>query len=221
MSKIRISCLFILILLLAACASAPKSYKKAQVNAPFDVIIVPGIPYEGQDWSTNVMKDRVLWSCYLYSKGITRNVIYSGNAVYTPYVEGKVMALHAIAAGLPAGHVYSETAAEHSTENLIYSYRLAEKLGFKKIAVATDRFQSGFLKFFAWDYNINVSFIPILYDSLRKYNPDSAIHIDPSSAAVSDFVPLPQRENFIKRFMGTLGFGIRDEVGNVKPNLPE
>jgi len=179
------------------------------VESPYDVIIVPGIPYQDQDWGSNVMKARVLWSFYLYSNRIALNVIYSGGAVYTPYVEGKVMALHAIALGIPTEHVFSETKAKHSTENLVYSIRLARELGFKNIAVATDPLQSNTLKLFAWDYALPVAFIPIIYDSLNKLKLDSSVNIDPATAFQNDFIPLPQRENFIKRFMGTLGFGIK------------
>jgi vancomycin permeability regulator SanA len=201
MRRILYSSLIAYSLLALSCSSPLKSYRKALVKAPFDVIIVPGIPYEGENWSNNVMKDRVVWSCFLYSREITRNIIYSGNAVYTPYVEGKIMALHAIAMGIPGASVFSETNAEHSTENLIYSYRLAKKMGFKKIVVATDPFQSNTLQFFAWDYGISVAFIPILSDSLNSFHVDSSFHIDPSDSYINDFIPLPQRENTIKRAM--------------------
>jgi uncharacterized SAM-binding protein YcdF (DUF218 family) len=120
------------------------------------------------------------------------------------------MALHAIAMGIPSTSVISETKAEHSTENLIYSYRLAKKMGFEKIAVATDPFQSNSLKAYAWDYGIPVAFIPILSDSLYSFHVDSAFHIDASGAYINDFIPLPQRENSIKRIMGTLGLKIQD-----------
>ena len=199
----------LVIILLTSCVSPLKSYKKAQVKAPFDVIIVPGIPFQNQDWGSNIMKSRVLWSYFLYSKGMTRNIIYSGSAVYSPYVEGKIMGLYAQELGVAAQHIFSETRAEHSTENLVYSLRMAKDLGFKNIAVATDPGQSNALKLFAWDYGLPVSFIPILNDSLNTLKVDSSIHIDPSSATVSGFVPLPQKENFIKRLMGTLGLRIR------------
>ena len=32
-----------------SCATPGKSYEKALAKAPFDVIIVPGIPYQGDD----------------------------------------------------------------------------------------------------------------------------------------------------------------------------
>jgi uncharacterized SAM-binding protein YcdF (DUF218 family) len=197
-------------ILLLSCASPLKSYYKAAANAPYDVIIVPGIPYQDQDWESNIMKSRVLWACYLYKKGITRNVIFSGNAVYSPYREGKIMALYAVALGVPGEHVFSELKAEHSTENLVYSYRMAKSMGFQKIAAATDPFQSNSLKSFAWDYHMHVTFIPILYDSLNTLHVNSSIHIDPSEAYVRNFISLPQRENILKRIIGTLGLNIQN-----------
>jgi hypothetical protein len=84
-------------------------------------------------------------------------------------------------------------------------------MGFVKIAVATDPFQSNTLETYAWDYGLPVDFIPIVYDSLRCFKIDSSFQIDPSAAYESDFVPLPQRENSIKRLMGTLGFDIKKD----------
>lgn len=205
MKRFYISWLVTFSFLILSCASPSKSFHKTLLKAPYDVIIVPGVPYLDHDWSADIMKERIVWSCFLYAKGITRNVIYSGNADYSPYVEGKIMAMHAIALGIPKEHVFCETQAEHSTQNLIFSYRMARRLGFEKIALATDPFQSIALKPYAWDYSIPVTFIPIVYDSLRSFTVDSSLHIDPSSAFISNFIPLPRRQNIIKRIIGTLG----------------
>ena len=194
-----------------SCVSPLKSYRKALAKGPYDAVIIPGIPYQDENWESNVMKNRVVWSLFLYRKGIARNLIYSGDAVYSPYVEGKIMAIHAIALGIPKEHVFSETRAHHSTENLVYSYRMAKKMGFKKIGIATDPFQSSTLKTYAWDYAIKVAFIPIVYDSIRFFTTDALFKIDPSPAFVNPFVPLPQRENIFKRISGTLGLDIKNE----------
>jgi hypothetical protein len=87
---------------------------------------------------------------------------------------------------------------------------MARMMGFKKIAVATDPFQSATLKTFAWDRGILVDFIPIIYDSLKTMKVDSLLHIDSSSAFVGDFIPLPKRENILKRILGTLGLEMRN-----------
>src|SRR5690606_38309843 len=108
--------------------SAAKTTRASLAHAPFDAIIVPGVPYDGVHWSETMMA-RVKWSKYLYDKGYAKNIIYSGSAVYTPYVEADIMALYAQSMGIPEEHIFSETRAEHSTENVYYSYRLAKEHG--------------------------------------------------------------------------------------------
>ena len=133
--------------------------------------------------------------------------MYSGNAVYTPYVEAEVMALYAIALGIPKEHIYTESKAEHSTENIYYSYKKAKKLNFEKIALASDPFQTRMLKRFTrWSVSRDVDFIPIIFDTLRAIVPEpDTVKIEPKGAFVSDFTPLTERKGFFSRFWGTLG----------------
>lgn len=150
------------------------------------------------------MEMRMIWVKYLYDKGYTRNVIFSGAAVYTPYVEGKVMALYGEAMGIPARHIFTEERAEHSTENVYYSYVLAKKLGFSKVALATDPFQMTTLKRFIHKYEIPVGYLPIVFeilDSLDHTRPQ----INDSLAIQKGFVALPDRESSWERFRGTMG----------------
>ena len=117
------------------------AYKRNLEYAPYDALIVPGIPFENGNWSF-LMKSRVMWSVFLYRQGYAKNLIYSGSAVYSPYVEAKVMAMYAEKMGVPKEHIFVEVNAEHSTENVYYSSLIAKKNGFRKIALATDKFQS-------------------------------------------------------------------------------
>jgi uncharacterized SAM-binding protein YcdF (DUF218 family) len=217
MKRSLIPYLMAFLLPVCSCTTPIKSYREALPYSPYDVIIVPGIPYHDQDWASNVMKSRVIWACFLYSRGIGRNLIFSGNANYSPYVEGKIMALHAIALGVPRDHVFSETKAEHSTENLVYSFWMAQKMGFKKIALATDPFQSNTLKTYAWDLGLRVTFIPVIYDSTGTYAVDPSFHVDPSSAFVKDFIPLSKRNNPLKRVLGTMGL----EISTFEPEITQ
>jgi uncharacterized SAM-binding protein YcdF (DUF218 family) len=179
----------------------------------YDVVIVPGVPLENEKWSPT-MKERIYWSKYLYDKGIAKNVMYSGSAVYTPYIEGKVMALYAEALGIPKGNIYSETKAEHSTQNIYYSYHKAKKLGFKKIALASDPYQTKSLqKFTRKRVSRDVRFIPAVIDTVNKMEMDQVDPvIDYQQTRVQDFIPLPQRENFWKRLKGTAGLDIDTTV---------
>ncbi|MDW7693833.1 YdcF family protein [Flammeovirgaceae bacterium SG7u.111] len=192
--------------------SAVKSYHKNKTEAPYDAIIVPGVPFEGKTWQ-DVMKMRVYWSVYLYENGYTKNIIYSGSAVYSPYVESIIMKQYGIALGIPEEYIYTDTLAEHSTENVYYSYHQAKKMGFEKIALATDPFQSAMVKKFVKKHKLDIAYLPVVFDTLKEIeqiNPP----IDPAPAFIKNFISLPDREGFWKRFRGTLGKNVKEvEVG--------
>lgn len=201
-------------MILAGCFTytAQKKFNKALYQTPYDAIIVPGVPLENGIWS-DIMKARVYWSVYLYKKGIAKNIIYSGSAVYTPYVEAQVMALYAEQLGVPKENIFTEKEAEHSTENLFYSYKLSQNLGFTNVALTSDPFQSKVLEKFAYKYDLPVDFLPVVFpilDSIPKTDPD----IDESKAFVENFISIEERESTWKRFAGTRGKNIRHDLYN-------
>ncbi len=173
------------------------------------MIVVPGVPFTEQGWDS-VMKARVYWSKHLYDKGIAKNIMYSGSSVSSPYYEGEIMAMYAVAIGIPKENVFAETKAEHSTENLYYSYQKSKKLGFNSIALSTDPYQAKQLRRYAKvKVDESVGLIPIVFDTLRGIRHTM---IDPSidykKAYNKDFIPLTSRESFWKRFRGTMGKNI-------------
>ncbi|MGJ7032208.1 YdcF family protein [Niabella hirudinis] len=170
----------------------------------FDAGIVPGVPFQNGKWDT-VMKGRVIWAVQLYNQGIIRNIIFSGGAVYSPYYEARIMGLYAQQLGIPETHIFYETRAEHSTENVFYSYQIARQEGFKSIALVTDPFQSSMIKGFTRRrFGTPVIHIPFMVDTLKKYNHIDLI-IDPAPAYVQPFRSILDREGFFRRFRGTLG----------------
>ncbi|MBN1413635.1 MAG: YdcF family protein [Bacteroidales bacterium] len=204
--------LFSVILILNSCAYSSRASRvllEKSMTKKFDVVVVPGVPFDNGKWS-RTMKDRVLWSKFLYDKGITYNIMYSGSAVYTPYYEAEIMALYAEKIGIPRENIYTETMAKHSTENVYYSFRKARKLGFEQIALASDPFQTKMLKRYTKKVvSPDVSLIPIIYDTLQVMEsriPDP--EIDYRKAFVTDFTSLTENESFFKRFKGTRGFDI-------------
>lgn len=175
----------------------------------YDAIIVPGVPLENGQWS-RTMKGRVLWSKYLFDKGIAKNIIYSGSAVYSPYCEATIMRLYAEALGIPKENIFEEPKAEHSTENIYYSNKLARQLGFTKIAVASDPFQTKLLRRFVHKkVDAAIDLIPMVEDTIESMNPETINPIiDIDKAFRKDFVPLIERETFWQRFRGTRGLSI-------------
>lgn len=149
MTKNRVFLIVIVFLLLNACSLNKRialQKEKALNKAPYDVLIIPGYPYKANSHK-ELFAIRIYWAKDLYDKGITKNIIFSGNAVHSPYYEGKTMRLFAIKLGIPAEHIYTENEALHTNENVTNGKKLAKKLGFENIAYATDPFQFAYMSY--------------------------------------------------------------------------
>ena len=161
-------------------------------RAPFDAVIVPGIPYSKEN-PEYMMPVRLRWAMLLYKKGITKNIIFSGSAVHSPYVEGLYMKIIADSLGIPSIHTFAEGKALHSTENISYGLELADSLGFKKIAIATDPFQSIYLSSTYSKINPTLAFLPLDVDSMKSFSqPLPSVNVN--AAFVQNFVPLEKRK---------------------------
>jgi vancomycin permeability regulator SanA len=204
--------IIIILLLTNACGysqlTSQKMLKKS-MSRSYDVVVVPGIPFTNKEWGL-AMKFRIYWSKYLFDKGIAKNIMFSGSAVYSPFYEGKIMAMYAEAIGIPKEHILVESKAQHSTENIYYSYKKAQKLGYINIALASDPFQAKMLRrFIHKKVSRNVDIIPFVTDTLKAMLPimtDPVIDYD--QAYMNGFVSLPERESFFKRLKGTRGLNI-------------
>lgn len=197
---------------LSGCAfssATSKKYFMEALDKEYDMVVVPGVPFEDGKWN-QVMKVRIYWSKFLYDRGIAKNIMYSGSAVYSPYFEAEIMAMYAEAIGIPKVHIYTEFMAEHSTENIYYSYRKAKSLGFETIALASDPFQTKMLsKFIRKKIDPSIALLPIVFDTIRIMEP---MMIDPEidykNAYKENFISLDERESFRERFRGTRGLSI-------------
>ncbi|OFZ37927.1 MAG: hypothetical protein A3D92_21710 [Bacteroidetes bacterium RIFCSPHIGHO2_02_FULL_44_7] len=201
------SSLIALLVVLASCSISQKRtveiLQEAEAGTPYEAIIVPGVPHDGQHWQRTMLM-RVRWSEYIYHKGLAENIIYSGGAVYTKYSEAKIMASYASAIGLPAAGVFLDTNAEHSTENVYYSYRIAKAQGFTKIALATDPFQGKSMRKFIKKHELPIDILPIVFDTLSTLD-HSEPKIDPQQSIQANFVSLKERQGFFRRLGGTFG----------------
>ena len=86
--------MLLLLFLFTNCAfskrKSQKYFDKALLAAPYDAIIIPGVPHDGVSWSPT-MNIRVSCANFLFKKGIANNIIFSGGAVYTKYSEAKIL----------------------------------------------------------------------------------------------------------------------------------
>lgn len=200
---------FAAVLSLLSCSYSEKAAGRLLEEAKtksYDVIIVPGVPFYESRWD-RIMRGRVYWAKYLYDLGIAKNVMFSGSAVYTQYYEAKIMAMYAEAIGIPREHIYTETKAEHSTENIYYSYKKARQLGFKTIALASDHFQTKSLRRFTRKrVNPDVGLIPFVMPIIRGLDPKMITpDIDYKTAVNDSFISIKKRQGFFRRLMGTWG----------------
>lgn len=195
-------------------ADPGKCFDLAKQKKTYDVIIVPGFPHDSGSVNP-VLSQRIKWANYLYKNNYTKNIIFSGSAVYSSYIEAKVMRLFALQLGIKDENIFTEPKAEHTTENLYYSVILAKKIGFKTIAFATEPAQASFMKPFKRKFKLEVDFLPIVTDCLTEDN-IQLNPIDESSAFVPDFVPLNKREGFFKRSRNTRGHKVKKEIRKAK-----
>lgn len=189
-------------------------------NEQFDVIIVPGVPLKNGQWDTT-MQGRVYWAKYLFDKGIAKNVMFSGSDVYTPYIEAQIMARYGMAIGIPKENIYVEKHAQHSTENIYYGYKKAQLLGLKKVALASDPYQTKMLRrFIRKKMDPRIPLIPIVESNLleiedKMYTPE----IQYKDLFQEDFVSIKERVGFFKRLRGTMGNNIDTSLYNEKSDL--
>ena len=213
--KNKFNALGVVLIIGALMVSCSYSSSKALVflndakNKKYDMIVVPGVPFGENNemaWS-RTMKGRIYWSKYLFDQGIAKNVMYSGSAVYTAYNEAEIMALYAEAIGIPKANIFTETKAEHSVENIYYGYKKSKKMGFDKIALASDPFQTKSLsKFVRLRLGEDVGLIPMVLDTIQKMDPAMLNPvIDYKQAYKTDFVSIKEREGFWERLRGTRG----------------
>jgi hypothetical protein len=123
------------------------------------------------------------------------------------------MKQYAIALGIDSNDIYTEERAEHSTENVYYSYQLAQKYGWENVALATDYVQVKMVRNFVSKEQIPIVYLPMLIhivDTMAAFNAPPP-PINDSVAFVPDFVPISERESVHKRWKGTRGRNIPKE----------
>ena len=166
-----------------------KANKRHLKVAPYDAVIVPGYPYKTEDRNKILFNVRIFFAKELFEKGLVKNIIFSGGAAHTPYIEGKIMKTIADSLGLPPDNTFVEEKAMHSNENAKYGTKMAKAMGFKKIAIATDPYQFSYmtllLKFFAPKTRI-LTFYP---EQMPDYNKPLP-YVDSTSAFIKDFTPI-------------------------------
>lgn len=193
--------------MIVAISNSISAKAKEEPAVVYDAIIIPGYPFNPDGKMNAIYKMRLHWAYELYSSGMAKNIITSGGAVHSPYVEAKIFALYLEEMGVDPQHLIIEDRAEHSLENVFYAQEMAKELGFENVAVATDLFQSGMIQILGRKHNLNVDFLPakIGFIISKKWKSFTG-EIDYCEAYVEEFSPLKERETKEERMNGTRGY---------------
>lgn len=168
------------------------TYNHNVAKGPFDAIIIPGNAFDSVN-TNRIFRARMFWAKTLYEQGLARNIIFSGAAVHTPYTEAIAMKIIADSFGIPANRTFVETRAEHTTQNVDYGLLLADSLGFKNIAIATDPIQALYLQHYLRQKGLKISVLPFALQDIVTYNKPLP-PVNCSYAYVQNFVPLKERQ---------------------------
>lgn len=172
-----------------SCSLASKIERTTAKNlskGPYDAIIVPGYPYRDAKYP-ELFITRLYYAKELYDKGYARNIIFSGAAAHTPYVEGILMKTFADSLGIPAEHTFSETEALHSNQNAHLGYKKARQLGFKKVAIATDPYQFSYMLLLRGLFAPKTRLLAFTPDRMGFYIRPLPV-VDTTTAYIKDFV---------------------------------
>lgn len=165
--------------------------------AAFDAAIVLGCPTLPDGHLSRCQVSRAVWAAELYRRGVVDRFITSGSAVHTPWVEAEALAAAMEALGVPADHIYLETEALHTDENIYNGLRLADSLGLRRVAVVSNKGHAAWACRMADDWKRPCSALSVDTDFLEahqgEWRPRLAGLVVPR---VPDgaFVPLDARE---------------------------
>lgn len=105
-----------------------------------DVIIVLGCKVRADGEPGYTLRSRVERGVELYHQGVAPRILFTGAAVYSPFVEAEVMARLAEQLGVPREAMVLETRATNTRENATYSIALLRTAGWREAVVTTSAF---------------------------------------------------------------------------------
>jgi uncharacterized SAM-binding protein YcdF (DUF218 family) len=90
----------------------------------FDTIIVLGTPANPDGTPSPEQRERTLEGVREFKAGIAPHLILTGGPAHNQFVEAHVMAMLALAQGVPADAIIEEDQAQNTIQNIYYSQRI-------------------------------------------------------------------------------------------------
>lgn len=186
--------------MLAGCAA---HYEVAPTAATrFDAIIVPGCPSEDDGSLSPCQMSRAAWAAILWQRGLAGAFITSGAAVHSRYVEADAIAAGMAALGVPAERIFVEPEALHTDENMYYSLRIARAIGWRSLAVASQKGHAAWSCRMLEDWGLRgCGAFSVDMDAVVALHAQERLRAV-RTVAVADWQPLAERERAIARRSG-------------------
>jgi uncharacterized SAM-binding protein YcdF (DUF218 family) len=103
----------------------------------FDTIIVLGTPARPDGTPSPEQRERTLEGVREYKAGVAPHLILTGGPAHNQYVEAHVMAVLAVAQGVPPEAVIEEGQAQNTIQNIFYSQRIMAQHGWTSAEVVS------------------------------------------------------------------------------------
>ena len=120
--------------------NGPQPLASACITARHDVILVLGCPNDDDTGAPSACQiARADIAVALMEAGYGDTFITTGGAVHNEWVEADTLRDLLVARGVEASRITTEPLAEHTDENLYFSTRIMETLGFASAVVVSDQ----------------------------------------------------------------------------------
>ena len=170
--------------------------QREKPSAPFDAVIVLGCPSLPDGKPSRCQIGRALWAAVLWERGWADKFITSGSDVHTPFVEAEALAQVMTALGVPPERIYLEPDALHTDENMYFSLRIAEKLGARRVGVASTRGHALWACRMALDWGSDCKALGLDMVAVKAKHERSPVDLEALRAPKTrTFVPLLEREH--------------------------
>ena len=103
----------------------------------FDALIVLGTPARLDGTPSPEQRERTLEGVREFKAGIAPRLIFTGAAAHNQFVEAHVMALLALAQGVPPDAIIEESQAKDTIQNIFYSQRIMAAHGWTSAEVVS------------------------------------------------------------------------------------
>jgi len=168
----------------------------------YDAVIIPGCPSEEDGSLSLCQMSRAAWAAILWQRGVTGAFITSGGAVHSRYVEADAIAAGMAALGVPADRIFIEPDALHTDENMYFSLRIARALGFRRLAVASQKGHAAWSCRMLEDWGqTTCGAFSVDMDPVHASHPAARLRAV-RTPPVADWQPLAERERAIARKTG-------------------